>query len=461
MGVSLLCLRGMTESTSLSLDYEPRPWQRMCHISKARFTVLSLHRRAGKTELALMELLDCAMSCTEELGAFFYVAPHLKQAKAIAWSRLKSRVGKLVEGGAAVIQEGELSVKFPHNGAVIKIYGADNPDAMRGVRLDGVVLDEVAQMKPEVWHEIIQPALADRMGWALFIGTPQGINLFSELYYRAKASMQTPGSSWYAAKFTCQDTDALPAQEVERMRSEMSETAFAREMLCDFSAAGDDQLISLDVTETSSKRMYKAHDLTAAPRVMGVDPARFGNDRSVIMKRQGPQAFPPLVYRGVDNMRLADLVAQAIGDWHPEATFIDSGAGAGVIDRLKQLGYHVVEVPFGGRANRHTLHVNRRTEMWFEMKDWLQGGGAIPDMMSLKQELATPTYSFDSYGRRVLESKDQIKKRLQNAGSPDLADALALTFASPIQKSESRFDSAKTSSSKRNMKWDRDPYADL
>jgi len=446
---------------AVSLDYTPRAWQQTCHVSKKRFTVLALHRRAGKTELALMELLDCAMNCKYELGAFFYVAPQLKQAKAIAWSRLKSRVEKIVAAGGAVIQEGELAVKFPHNGATIKIYGADNPDAMRGVRLDGVVLDEVAQMKPEVWHEIVQPSLADRLGWALFIGTPQGINLFSELYYRAANLMSNKDADWYAARFTCQDTDALAHSEVERMRKEMSETVFAREMLCDFAAAGDDQLISLSLTEIASKRMFRARDLVAAPRVMGVDPARFGDDRSVIMKRQGPQAFPPKVYQGVDNMQLADLVAQAIGDWHPEATFIDSGAGAGVIDRLKQLGYHVIEVPFGGRANRHTLHVNRRTEMWFEMRDWIQGGGAIPDMLALKQELATPTYSFDSHGRRVLESKDQIKKRLQNAGSPDLADALALTFASPIQKSESRFDNAKTSSSKRNMDWDRDPYADI
>ena len=448
----------MSERVDLTLDYTPRSWQRMCHVNKARFTVLALHRRAGKTELALMELLDCAMSCQKDLGAFFYVAPQLKQAKAIAWNRLKQRVEGLVTQGAAVVQEGELAVKFKHNGAIIKIYGADNPDAMRGVRLDGVVLDEVAQMKPEVWHEIIQPALADRLGWSLFIGTPQGINLFSELFYRASAAMKTKGSAWYAARFTCQDTDSLPSTEIDRMRQEMSDTAFAREMLCDFSAAGDDQLISLDVAEVAATRMYQAHDLIAAPRVMGVDPARFGDDRSVIMKRQGPQAFPAQVYRGVDNMQLADLVAQAIGDWHPDATFIDSGAGAGVIDRLKQLGYHVIEVPFGGRANRHTLHVNRRTEMWFEMRDWLQGGGAIPDSLSLKQELATPTYSFDTSGRRVLESKDQIKKRLQNAGSPDLADALALTFASPIQKTIDRYEAARAGTKRSRNEWDRDPY---
>lgn len=451
----------MSLQESISLEYVPRAWQQSCHLNKKRFTVLALHRRAGKTELALMELLDCAMNCQDDLGAFFYVAPHLKQAKAIAWARLKSRVDKIAQAGGAIIQEGELAVKFPHNGAIIKIYGADNPDAMRGVRLDGVVLDEVAQMKPEVWHEIIQPALADRLGWALFIGTPDGINLFSELYYRAAHAADLNSPDWYAAKFTCEDTDALNVTEVNRMRGEMSEMVFAREMLCDFSAAGDDQLISLSLTEEAAKRMYRARDLVAAPRVLGVDPARFGDDRSVIMKRQGPQAFPPAVYQGVDNMQLADLVAQAIGDWHPEATFIDSGAGAGVIDRLKQLGYHVIEVPFGGRANKHTLHINRRTEMWFEMRDWIQGGGAIPDMMGLKQELATPTYSFDSHGRRVLESKDQIKKRLHNAGSPDLADALALTFASPIQKSGRSYDAALSSSSKRNMQWDRDPYEDL
>ena len=88
-------LQVMGIQETVSLDYTPRLWQQSCHVSKTRFTVLALHRRAGKTELALMELLDCAMNCRNELGAFFYVAPQLKQAKAIAWSRLKSRVGKI------------------------------------------------------------------------------------------------------------------------------------------------------------------------------------------------------------------------------------------------------------------------------------------------------------------------------------------------------------------------------
>ena len=133
--------------------------------AKKRFTVLALHRRAGKTELAIMELLDKALQCQQELGLFFYVAPYLKQTKAIAWSRLKRKLEQLRRTHAVAINEGELmSVTFRHNGASIRIFGADNPDAMRGVRLDGVVLDEVAWIAPEAWNDIVQPALSDRMG---------------------------------------------------------------------------------------------------------------------------------------------------------------------------------------------------------------------------------------------------------------------------------------------------------
>ena len=417
----------MTDATTIHLDYKPRDWQRKCHQLKKRFTVLALHRRAGKTELAIMELLDKAMRCQQELGLFFYVAPYLKQAKAIAWSRLKRKLEQLRRTNAVAINEGELSVTFRHNGASIRIFGADNPDAMRGVRLDGVVLDEVAWIAPEAWNDIVQPALSDRMGWAVFIGTPCGVNLFSELFYKAQ---QLP--DWHAARFTVYETGALDPQEVERLRRDMPEHSFAREYLCDFSAAGEDQLISLTDAEEASKREYMPRDIERAPRILGVDPARFGDDRSVIVKRQGLVMFPPLVFRGVDNMDLAARVANVITEWRPDAVFIDSGAGAGVIDRLRQLGYDVIEVPFGGKATHPNLFLNRRSEMWWGVKEWLASGGAIPNDPALKQELATPIYWFDAQGRRVLEPKDEIKKRLLGASSCDIGDALALSFAHPV-----------------------------
>jgi len=413
----------------IKLDYTPRTWQRECHIKKQRFSVYALHRRSGKTELAIMELIDKAMKTDKELAMFVYVAPFLRQAKAIAWARLKQKIEPLRRTSVIDINEGELSVRFKHNGAIIRLFGGDNPDAMRGLRLDGIVMDEVAQLKNELWTDIVQPALSDRLGWSIFIGTPSGINLFSELYYKA-----IDEDGWTASRYTVFDTDSLHPDEVTRLKRDMSETSFAREYLCDFSAQGDDQLIALADTEDAAKRTYQQDHVKLSPVVLGIDPARFGDDRSVVFRRQGRQAFKPVVYRGIDNMELAARVANLIEEHDPDAVFCDAGAGSGVIDRLRQLDYDVIEIPFGGKAMKPEQYINRRSEMWWLMKQWIEEGGAIPNDIALKQELATPIYWYDNVGRRVLESKDQIKKRLQGAGSPDLADALALTFALPVAK---------------------------
>lgn len=411
-------------SDRIDLGYRPRAWQAECHKRKARFTVLALHRRAGKTELAIMELVDKALRCQLPLPMFFYIAPFLKQAKAIAWARLKERIRPLEMAGACEISESDLMVTFTHNGAVIRIYGADNPDAMRGVRLDGCVIDEVAQIKPEVWTDIIQPALSDRKGWALFIGTPAGVNLFSELYYRGQSL-----SDWHSALYTVYDTESIDPDEVARLKRDMPETAFQREYLCDFSAAGDQQLISLADVQEAAGRHVKITEYQFSPRVLGVDPARFGDDRSVIFPRQGLVAFEPLVFRGMNNMDLASRVIQKAVDWNADAIFIDGGNGSGVIDRIRQLGHQCVEVWFGGKPIDEQYR-DKRTEIWCEMANWIRMGAAIPNDVSLKQDLAAPTYDFDHLGRKKLESKDDIKAR--GLPSPDLGDALALTFSQPV-----------------------------
>lgn len=415
--------------TTIDLGYRPRQWQRECHIRRKRFTVLALHRRAGKTELALRQLLDSALRCPLELGLFFYVAPLLKQAKAIAWARLKQIVAPLQMAGLAEVNESELWVRLRSNGAIIRMYGADNPEAMRGVRLDGVVLDEVADIKPETWREVLQPALADRLGWALFIGTPHGINLFSELFFKGRDL-----ADWHSALYTVYDTEALNANEVERYRQSVDENTFKREMLCDFAASGDDQLMSLTDVNEACRRHLRQEEYSYAAKVMGVDPARFGDDRSVIFCRQGLYAQQPQVFRGLDNMALADKVAQQIELFRPDAVFIDAGNGSGVIDRLRQLHHDVVEVHFSGSPSA-ARYLNKRAEMWFELRDWLRAGGAIPDLVDLKQDLAAPTYKFTPADKIQLESKDDIKGR--GLPSPDLGDALALTFAFPVYKDHS------------------------
>lgn len=434
-----------------------RPWQRECadRAANARFMVMALHRRAGKTELALKKLLSSAARNMLDLPTYFYVAPQLKQARAIAWARLKQMVEPLRVHGACEVSEVDSLVRFTHNGAVVRIYGADNPDSMRGVRLDGCVVDEVAQIKPAVWEEILRPALSDRAGWAWFIGTPKGVNLFSELFFAAEGR-----EGWARALYTVDDTDALLPSEVAAIRSEMSENAYAREYLCDFSAAGDDQLISLTDVEQAARRVLTDADIEGMPRVLGVDPARFGDDRSVIVSRQGLQVFAPQVFRGVDNMDLAARVAARMVEWQPDAVFIDSGAGAGVIDRLRQLGHEVIEVNFGGKPVTDVRFANRRAEMWMTLADQVRAGLAIPNDVALKVELATPTYSYDAQQRIIIESKDDIRKRLPGAGSPDIADALALTFAYPVaQRSLAARAAAELGLATRQQGFDYDPYA--
>lgn len=416
----------MTNQLNITLPYVPRPWQKREHERTARFQVLALHRRAGKTRYALMRLIDAAVDCKKELGFYIYLAPFLKQARTIAWKELKKILEELIGLGAVKINEADGAITFVHNGACIRIFGGDNPDAIRGVRLDGAVIDEVAQAKPEVWQDIIQPALSDRQGWALFIGTPQGINLFSDLFFKAQ---DLPG--WSSARYTVYDTNALDPDEVERLRLDMSETSFAREMLCDFSAAGSAQIISLAEVEEASKRVLRDQDISYAPKIIGVDPARFGDDRSVIIKRQGLLLHEPIIMHKIDNMSLAARVANEIVNWQPDAVFIDEGNGAGVIDRLRQLGHAIIGVHFGSKTCQPEYE-NLRAQMWFEMADWIRKGGVIPNRTDVKQDLTAPTYDFSkSTGKKLVESKAAMKAR--GMLSTDIGDSIACTFAFPVQ----------------------------
>ena len=406
----------------VDLGFRPRAWQARCFENLRRFTVLVIHRRAGKTVLAILKLVSAALANRKESPRYAYIAPQLNQAKDVAWSYLKHYATKVPGVG---VNESELFVEFP-NGARVRIYGADNPDRLRGIYLDGVVLDEVADMKPEVWDEVVLPTLTDRQGWALFIGTPKGVNRFSELYDRAT------GENWHRALFDVYSTDALPASEIQIAKDSMPEAAFRHEYLCDFTAANENTLIPLPLAMEARGKHLGPDKYQHAAKVLGVDVARYGDDRTVIFKRQGLVAFEPIILRGADSMAVAARVAGVMDEWDADGVLVDGsgGYGAGVIDRLRQLGRRVLEVQFGGKATDPRF-VNKRTEMWWLVKEWLEAGGVIPDGVDLVRELAAPTYSLDNArGLFALEPKDKIKERI--GVSPDLADALALTFAYPV-----------------------------
>lgn len=412
----------------VTIPYTPRYPQGEIHakLESHRFAVLVAHRRMGKTVLAVNHLIKRAVTDGKERGFYAYVAPFRTQAEQIAWGYLKHFTEPIP---LVKYHEQKLQVTLP-NGAQIRIFGADNPDALRGLYFDGVILDEVAQMKPEVWGEIIRPALADRLGWAVFIGTPKGINLFSQTYDTALKLQSEGNPDWVAMLYSVNQTKAIKPEELESLKAEMSENEFRQEFMCDFTAAADNALISIDLVRQAATRIYADHEYKHAPLVYGVDVARFGSDATVIFKRRGLVAFEPIVMRKLDSMAVADVIARNAAKDKPDAIFIDAGRGEGVIDRLRQLNFQVTEVPFGGSALDSDHYVNRRIEMWDEMRKWLQAGGAIPPDVILQSDLSAPTYGFNPAGKKLLEPKDKIKERLGR--SVDYADSLALTFAAPV-----------------------------
>ena len=266
----------MNTDITVHTGYQPHAFQREIHAGLRRFSVLVCHRRFGKTVLCVNALIDAAHRGDRPAQRLAYVAPTLVQAKRVAWDYLK-RYAQPVPG--AKPNETELRVDF-ENGSRISLYGADNPDSLRGLYLDGAVLDEYADFRPEAFSMVIRPALSDRRGFAVFIGTPRGHDHFHTLYRHALAA-----PDWYAARFPASATGLLPEAEIESARAQMTASQFRQEYECDFDVTGQDALIPLaSVLESVGRSVgYRSSGL-----VMGLDVGlSLGGDPSAIVVRQG------------------------------------------------------------------------------------------------------------------------------------------------------------------------------
>jgi len=214
-------------SVELVSPYEVREQFRPLHEKKTRWSIGVCHRRAGKTVSHINELVIGATKCCLTNPRFAYVAPQLNQAKDIAWTYLKEYTSFL----SPKINESELWVELP-GGARIRIYGADNPDRLRGIYLDGVVLDEFGDMDPTIWTQVIRPALSDRKGWAAFIGTPKGKNTFYKLWQAAEDD-----PDWTRLLLKASATGLVDEAELIDARKMMSDDEYAQEYECSFEAA--------------------------------------------------------------------------------------------------------------------------------------------------------------------------------------------------------------------------------
>jgi phage terminase large subunit len=203
-----------------------------------------------------------------------------------------------------------------------------------------------------------------------------------------------------------------------------------------FPPSSANTLLGPDDVSAAMKRRFRQHEWANDVKVLGVDVARFGDDRTVILLRQGPVAFAPRVLRNLDTMAVAGQVAQVFDQQRPDGLFIDQATfGAGVLDRLVQLGYPAIGIDFGGKDYESKFR-NARAGMWWRMADWVRHRGALPNLPELQAELTTPTYKFDENNKLQLEKKSEVKKR--TGVSPDIADALGLTFAQPVAPAELR-----------------------
>ncbi len=214
--------------TEIVIPYEPREQQEEIHhaIEQHRFTVVVAHRRMGKTVSAINHLIKAAIECDKPNPRFAYIAPTYSQAKRVAWDYLLEYTRPL----NATANIAELRVDFW--GRRVSLYGSDNPDSLRGQYFDGVVIDEVGDQNPRIWNEILRPALADRLGWACFIGTPKGANHFAELADRAKSE-----EGWKYLEYKASQTKILPESELKAAYREMGEDKYNQEFECSFNAA--------------------------------------------------------------------------------------------------------------------------------------------------------------------------------------------------------------------------------
>ena len=295
-----------------------------------------------------------------------------------------------------------------------------------------MIVDESGDIHPSVMRAAEQAMGNTKRGWIVTAGNTTSHE--GMLY----AACTLERGRYFVVSITADPDDPkrTPRVDIEWARSQIE--TYGRDnpwvqayILGEFPASSLNAILSLADVERAMDRHLRDQDYTWSQKRLGVDVARFGDDRTVIFPRQGLAAFPPVTLRHQRTTDIAARVAQAIRKWGDGMQFVDDTGhwGHGVIDNLITAGYSPQGIQFHGPPI-DPRYKNRRAEMWLEMADWIKRGGALPPVPELVKELTAPTYTFNN-GKLQLEDKDQIKARI--GCSPDLADALALTFAIPDQ----------------------------
>lgn len=284
-----------------------------------------------------------------------------------------------------------------------------------------IIYDEASAIPDVIW-EVSSGVNDPRAMWFAFGNPTQNTGRFKECFGRFR-------SRWNTRHVDSRDCKMPNKEELQKdVEAYGEDSDFVRVRIKgEFPRVGSTQFISAEVVEQAMQR--KVDVPLGTPKLLGVDVARFGDDQTVIVRRHGRKVEKLTKLRELDTMQVAARVAEIIKNEHPNAVFVDGvGIGAGVVDRLRHLGYEIIEVLAGAKPDEQNkaVYFNKRAEMWGRMREWLSGAG-LPEDRELVDDLIGLEYGYDTQMRIQLEKKEDMKKR--GLASPDCADALALTFA--------------------------------
>lgn len=241
----------------ITLAYSPRRAFLPFHNRSQRWAALVVHRRGGKTVAAINDVIRAAVTDRGPWPLYGYVAPYRSQAKSVAWEYLKQFAAPIMRAS----NESELTVTLI-NGATIRLFGADNADAMRGLGFSGVVCDEFGDWRPSVFPLVIRPALSDKQGWAVFMGTPKGKNQFWDIVRTARGNP----AEWFHMTLPASTSGLLPASELAAAKAQTTEDQYQQEYECSFEAAIVGAIYGVEMRQaTEQGRVCAVEPETTAP----------------------------------------------------------------------------------------------------------------------------------------------------------------------------------------------------
>lgn len=401
------------------LSFQLLPWQQEVFADQTRFKVVAAGRRCGKSRLAATTLLIEGLRCPAG-SAVLYVAPTNGQARQIIWNVLLD-LGREVIAGSHVNNQDITLI----NGATIYVRGADRPDTLRGVSLTYAVLDEVADIKPEAWEQVIRASLSDKKGRGLFIGTPKGRNWFFDLFKLGQSGQDEDWKSWH---FTTKDNPLIDPKEVESAKKTLSTFAFKQEYMASFDNAGSD-VFKEDWIKYGEEPDYGSYfvavDLAGFEEVAkqaANSKKRLDETAIAIVKvtDEGQWFVKEIVHGRWDIKETAVKILTAMRDYRPLSVGIERGSLKNAVlpylsdlMRKNNVYSHIIDLTHGNRkkADRivwslqgrfeHGRIVLNQDEDWTELLDQLLMFPAVgvhddlPDALSYIDQLAVTSYFED------------------------------------------------------------------